>query len=140
MTHKPISNRLNIGSSSTDRIIEIILVHRSRVVSAESLIVVVVPSIQLLQAIPGGGSLSAITDHLENAALRVAGVESDTSVGLHDARVSDAITSSTDADVASGFLHDDAKDSAGIDAGLRCDLLDGSLDETDFAGAVVEGH
>ena len=140
MTHEPIGNRLNIGSGSTNRVIEIILVHRSRVISAESLIVVVVPGIKLLQAVSGGGSLSAIPDHLENATLGVTGVESNTSVGLHDARISNTVVGSTDTDVAAGFLHDDAKNSPSINAGFWADLLNGSLNEADFARAVVEGH
>lgn len=140
MTHEPIGNRLNIASGSTNRVVEIILVYRSRVISAESLIVVMVPSIKLLQAVSGGGSLSAIPDHLENATSWVAGVESDTSVGLHDARISNTVVGSTDTDVAAGFLHDDAKNSAGINAGFGADFFYRSLDEADFAGTVVEGH
>ena len=140
MTHEPVGNRLDISTSSAHWVIEIILVHRSGVIAAESLVVVVVPSIQLFQAVSGRSSLGAIADHLENAALGVARVESDPSVGLHDTRVANTVGGGTNADVAAGFLHDDAKDSAGIDAGLGGHLLDGSFDEADLAGAVVEGH
>ena len=140
MTHEPVRNRLNISTSSANRVIEIFLVHRPRVIAAESLVVVVILSIQLLQTIPRLGALGAVANHLENAALGVVGVESDAGVGLHDTRVTDTVVGGTDADVAAGFLHDDAKDDAGIDAGLRGDTLNGSLDEADLAGAVVEGH
>ena len=140
MTHEPVGNGLNIGSRSTNGVVEIVLVHRPRVVAAESLVVVVVPRIQLLQAISGRGTFGTVANHLENAALGVARVECDTSVGLHDTRVSDTVVGGTDTDVAAGFLHNDAKNSAGIDAGLGGDLVDGSLDEADFAGAVVKGH
>ncbi len=116
MTHEPVGNRLNISTGSTNRVVEIVLVHRPRVVSTEGLVVVVVSSIQLLQAISGGGSLSAITDHLENAALGVAGVESDASVRLHDTRIADTVVRGTNTDITAGFLHDDAKYSAGVDA------------------------
>ena len=70
----------------------------------------------------------------------IARVESDAGVRLHDARVPDAVVRGADADVAAGFLHDDAQDDALVDAGLGADLLNGLLDEVDFAGAVVEGH
>lgn len=116
VTHEPVGNGLNISTSSTNRVIEIVLVHGPRIVSAESLVVVVVSSIQLLQTISGRCSFSTITNHLENAALRVAGIESDTSVGLHDARVADTVVGGTDTNVAARFLHDDAKNNAGIDA------------------------
>ncbi len=140
MSHESVSNRLNISTGSADWIIEIVLVHGSRVVAAESLVVVVVPSIQLLQAISGRSTLGTIANHLENAALGVARVESDTGVRLHNARVAHAVVRGTNTDVTAGFLHDDAEDSASVDAGLGGDLLDGSLDEADLAGAVVEGH
>lgn len=140
MSHEPVGNRLDISASGANGVVEIILVHRSRVVAAESLVVVVVPCVQLLQAITGRSTLGTVADHLENAALGVAWVESDTGVGLHDARVTDAVVRGANADVAAGFLHDDAKDDAAVDAGLGGDLLNGSLDEGDFAGAVVEGH
>ena len=72
--------------------------------------------------------------------MRIARVESDTSVGLHDAGVTNTVVRGTDADVAARFLHDDAQDDAFVDAGLRADLLNGFLDEADLAGAVVECH
>ena len=140
MSHEPIGNRLNISTGSANWVVEIILVHRARVVSAESLVVVAVPSIQLLQAVPGRSTLGTVADHLENAAMRIARVESDTSVGLHDARVTDTVVRGTDADVAARFLHNDAQDDAFVDAGLRADFLNGFLDEADLAGAVVKGH
>ena len=70
----------------------------------------------------------------------VARVESDAGVGLHDARVADAVVGGPDADVAAGLLHDDAKDDTGVDAGLGGDLLDGGFDKADLAGAIVERH
>lgn len=140
MSHEPVGNRLDISASGANRVVEIILVYGARVVAAESLVVVVVPSVQLLQAITGRSTLGTIADHLENAALGVARVESDTGVGLHDARVADTVVRGANADVAAGFLHDDAQDDAAVDAGLGGDLLNGSLDEGDFAGAVVERH
>lgn len=140
MTHEPVGNRLNISTSSANGIIEVILIHGSRVVAAESLVVVVVPSIQLFQAISRRGTLGTVANHLKDAALRVTRVESDTSVGLHDAGVTDTVVGGTDADVTAGFLHYDAQDSAGIDAGLGGDLCNGGLDEADLARAVVEGH
>ena len=140
MSHEPVGNRLNISTGSANWVVEIVLVHRARVVSAESLVVVAVPSIQLLQAVPGRSTFGTVANHLEDAAMRIARVESDTSVGLHDARVTDTVVRGTDADVAARFLHDDAQDDAFVDAGLRADFLNGFLDEVDLAGAVVEGH
>ena len=140
MPHEPVSNRLNISTRGADRVIEISLIHRPRVVSAESLIVVAVLGIQLLQSISRRSALRTVADHLKDAALRIARIERDTGVGLHDARVPDAIVRRADADVTAGFLHDDAQDDTLIDAGFRRDPLDGGLDVCDFAGAVVEGH
>lgn len=140
MSHEPVGNRLDISTGSANWVVEIILVHGARVISAESLIVVAVSSIQLLQAIPGRSALGTVANHLENAALGIIRVESDTSVGLHDARVTDTVVRGTDADVAARFLHDDAQDDAFVDAGLGADFLNGFLDEVDLAGAVVEGH
>ena len=138
--HEPVSDRLDIGTRGANWIIEIALIHRPRVVAAESLIVVAVPGVQLLQSVPRRRTLRTIADHLKNATLRVARVERDTGVGLHDARVTDAVVGRADADVAAGFLHDDAQDDARVDAGFGRDPLDGGLDVGDFAGAVVEGH
>lgn len=140
MTHEPVSNRLNISTRGAHRVIEIGLIHRPRIVAAESLIVVAVPGVQLLQSIPRRRALRTVADHLKDATLRVAGIERDAGVGLHDARVADAVVGRADADVAAGFLHDDAEDGAGVDAGFGRDTLDGGLDVGDFAGAVVEGH
>ena len=140
MSHKPVGNRLNVSAGSANGVVEIVLVHGPGVVAAERFVVVVVPGVQLLEAVSGRGPLGPIADHLEDAALGVARVESDAGVGLHDARVADAVVGGADADVAAGFLHDDAEDGAGVDAGLGGHLLDGGLDEADFAGAVVEGH
>ena len=61
-------------------------------------------------------------------------------MGLHDTRVAYTVVGGPDTDVAARFLHDDAKDDPRIDARLRGDFLDSSLDEADFAGAVIEGH
>ena len=140
MSHESVGNSLNISTGSANWVVEIILVHRARVVSAESLVVVAVPSIKLLQAVPRRGTLGTVANHLDDAAVGIVRVESDTSVGLHDARVTDAVVRGTDADVAAGFLHDDAQDDAFVDAGLGADFLNGLLDEVDLAGAVVEGH
>ena len=140
MAHEPVSNRLNISTRGAHRVIEISLVHRPRVVSAESLIVIAVLGVQLLQSVPRRSTLRTIPDHLKDASLRVSGIECDTGVGLHDARVSDAVVGLADADVAAGFLHDDAQDDARVDAGFGRDPLDGGLDVRDFAGAVVKGH
>ena len=140
MSHEPVGNRLNISTGSANRVVEIILVHGARVIPAESLIVVAVSLIQLLQAVPGRSALGAVANHLEDAALGIVRVEGDAGVGLHDARVPDAVVRGPDADVAAGFLHDDAQDDALVDAGLGADLVNGFLDEVDLAGAVVEGH
>ena len=61
-------------------------------------------------------------------------------MGLHDTRVAYTVVGGPDTDVAAGFLHDDAKDDPRIDARLGGDFLDSSLDEANFAGAVIEGH
>ena len=61
-------------------------------------------------------------------------------MGLHDTRVAYTVVGGPDTDVAARFLHDDAKDDPRIDARLGGDFLDSSLDEADFAGAVIEGH
>ena len=140
VSHEPVGNRLDISTSSADGIVEIVLVHGPGVVAAERLVVVVVPGVELLEAVPGRGTLGAVADHLEDAAFRIARVEGDAGVGLHDARVADAVVGGADADVAAGFLHDDAEDDAGVDAGLGGDFGNRFLDEADFAGAVVEGH
>ena len=140
MTHEPVRNRLDISTRGAHRVVEVSLIHRPRVVAAESLIVVAVLGIQLLQSIARRRTLRTITDHLKDATLRVARVERDTGVGLHDARVPDAVVGGADAHVAAGFLHDDAQDDARVDAGFGRDSLDGGLDVGDFAGAVVEGH
>lgn len=140
MSHEPVCDGLDISAGGANGVVEIILVHGPGVVAAESLVVVVVPGVELLQAVSGRSTLGAVADHLEDAALGVARVERDTGVGLHDAGVADAVVRGADADVAAGLLHDDAEDDAAVDAGLGGDLLNGSLDEGDFAGAVVEGH
>ena len=140
MAHEPVSNRLNINTRGANRVIEIALIHRPRVVAAESLVVVAVLGVQLLQPIPRRRTLRTVADHLKDATLRVAGIERDTGVGLHDARVADAIVGRADADVAAGFLHDDAQDDALVDAGFGRDPGDGGSDVGDFAGAVVEGQ
>ena len=140
MAHEPVGDGLDISSGGADGVVEVGLVHGSGVVPAEGLVVVVVAGVELLEAVAGRGALGAVADHLEDAALGVAVVEGDTGVGLHDARVADAVVGGADADVAPGFLHDDAEDDALVDAGLRADFLDGLFDEADFAGAVVEGH
>ena len=140
MSHEPVGNRLNVSTGSANWVVEIVLVHGPGVVAAERLVVVVVPGIQLLQAISGRGTLSTVASHLENTAAGVARVESDPGVRLHDTGVSNTVVGGTDADVAAGFLHDDAEDGAGIDAGLGGDLLNSGLDKVDLARAVVEGH
>ena len=140
VSHEPVGNRLHIRPRRANRIIEIVLVHAAGIVAAEGLVVVVIAGIELLEAVAGLGALGAVADHLEDAAAGVGRVEGDAGVGLHDARVADAVVGGADADVAAGFLHDDAEDDAGVDAGLGRDLLDGGLDEAHFARAVVEGH
>ena len=138
--HEPVRNRLNISTRGAYRVVEISLIHRPRVVAAESLIVIAVLGVQLLQSVPRRSPLRTIADHLKDATLRVARIERDTGVGLHDAWVADAIVRRADADVAAGLLHDDAQDDARVDAGFGRDRLDGGLDVGDFAGAVIEGH
>ena len=140
VTHEPVRNRLDISTRGANRVVEVSLIYGPRVVAAESFIVIAVLGVQLLQSVPGRRTLRTIADHLKDATLRVAGIERDTGVGLHDARVPDAVVRRADADVAAGFLHDDAQDDARVDAGFGRDPLDGGLDVRDFAGAVIEGH
>ena len=59
-------------------------------------------------------------------------------MGLHDARVDDAVVGGGHAHVARALLHDDGEDDAGVDVGGAGHFLDGAFHEGDLFGRVVD--
>lgn len=77
---------------------------------------------------------------MQNTAGRIFRVERNAVVGLHDARIVDAIVGAFNSNVPTGFLHDDAQDGAHVNARFPRYGFDGLLDEADLAIAVVKLH
>lgn len=140
VTHQPVGSLLHIIRRRAHGIVQVGLVHAAGVIPTEGLVVVPILGMQLLQPISILGALGAIADHLQDTSLGIGRVEGDAVVRLHDARVADAVVGGGDADVAAGFLNDDAEDAADVDAALARDLLDGLVDVVDLGVAVVELH
>ncbi len=108
-------------------------------VEARNVAVVLVPVTTLVdavgEAIAGGGTRGALTDHLEDGRVRarvgdhaviVAGAGA--VVILHETRVADTKVGGVDTNAASRLLKDDRKNEAVIRAGLLRNLLDGVPD------------
>lgn len=91
MAHQAVGSIADVRGSGTDGVVEIGLVDRAGVVGTEGLVVVAVLGLELLQAVAVLGALGAVADHLEDAAGGVVGVELGAVVGLHQARVADAV-------------------------------------------------
>lgn len=91
VAHQAVGSIPDVRGCRADGVVEVILVDRAGVVPTESLVVVAVLGLELLQAVTVLGALSAITDHLEDGAGGVVGVELGTVVGLHETRVADAV-------------------------------------------------
>ena len=140
VTHETVGCLLDIVACCTNGVVQVSLVNAARVVSAESFIVVAISLIKLLQPITIFRPARPVPHHLQDTALRIRRVERNAVMALHKARVTHAVVSSPDTNIAAGFLHDDAKDTANVDAGLGAYFLDGRLDETDFLGGGVEFH
>lgn len=91
MAHQAVGSIANIRGRRADRVVEVPLVDRARVVRTEGLVPVAVLLLELLQSVTILGSLGAVADHLENTAGGVLGVELGAIVGLHEARVADSV-------------------------------------------------
>lgn len=91
MAHEAVGRIPDIRARGADGVVKVALVDRPRVVRTECLVVVAVLLLELLQAITVLGALGAVTDHLEDAAGGVVGVELGAVVRLHEARVADSI-------------------------------------------------
>jgi hypothetical protein len=95
---------------------------------------------ELLEPGAGGGPGSAIGDHLVDLGLwarRDAGAGTAAVVGLHEARVDDAVVGGGHAHAALALLHHDGQNEALVDAGGAGHLLDGALDAGDLTRRVV---
>lgn len=93
MTHQAVRSVSDIRSCGTLGIVEIVLVDGSRIVRTECLVVIAVLLVKLLQARTVFGAFGTVSDHLEDTAGRVLGIERDAVVTLHQARVVDSIVS-----------------------------------------------
>lgn len=91
MAHQAVGRISDIRARGPDRVVEVPLVDRARVVRTERLVVVAVLLLELLQAVTVLGALGAVADHLEDAAGGVVGVELGAVVRLHEARVADSV-------------------------------------------------
>ena len=94
----------------------------------------------LLEAVAVGGAGGAVADHLDDLVLGAgvdAGAGAGAVVGLHEARVDDAVVRGGRAHAALALLHDDGQDEAAVDARLARDLLDGRVDAVDLVRRVV---
>jgi len=94
----------------------------------------------LLDTVTGGGTGSAVRNHLADRAVRArvdAGARSGTVVRLHETGVDDTVVGGGDADAALALLHDDGEDEAGVDAGLAGELVDGLADAVNLISRVV---
>ena len=140
MSHESVRSVFHIVTRGTQGVVQVPLIHRSRIVGTERFIVVVILIKQLFQPWPTGSSRHAVFDHVQNAACRIARIERDPVVRLHDAGVDDAIVGGYYTDIASGLLHDDAKDSSDVETSFAGNSLDGVLDMLNFCVGIVELH
>ena len=140
MSHESVRSVFHIVTRGTQGVVQVPLIDRSRIVGTESFIVVVILIKQLFQPWPTSSSCRAVSDHLQNAACRILRIESDPVVRLHDAWVDDAVVGGSHTDIASGLLHDDAKDSSDVEISFAGNSLDGVLDEVNFRVRIVEFH
>ena len=138
-THQAISNIATIARRTAHSIRQIRRIHTAGVIRPDG-----PPNIaarlgqKLDEAVARARALNPILDHLQDAALGIGRVEGDAVVGLHDARVDDAVVGGGHAHVARALLHDDGEDDARVDVGGARDFLDGALHEADFLWRVVD--
>ena len=132
-----VSNVIDIAGRRAVASVQVVRSHGAGVVATRSLEDVAVLVDELHETIAGRGALGTVTDHLDDGVLRVAGIEADTVVRLHDTRVGDTVAGGTDVDTAVGFLHDGGKDETRVDVRVTGDGQDALLDVVDLLGGVV---
>ena len=146
---KAVSNIRRIARSAAAAIVEIAVVGRAAVVNTSTSIILADTTItsialsrgnSLLETVAKGGTGRAVPDHLRDLAGRArvdARAAAGAVVGLHEARVADAVVGRRGADAAFAFLHDYGQDEAVVYAGFAGDLVDCAFDVVDFCGGVV---
>lgn len=127
-------------SRRPNRIIQILLIHRPRIVPPKRLIVVTILGIQLLQTIAMFRPLRSIPNHLQDTALRILRIKLNAIMALHEPRVADTIIRGPDSHIAATLLYNDTQDHADIDAGRFGNRLDRRADMRDLGVRVVELH
>lgn len=108
MPHQPIRRLLHIIPRRPHGIIQLTPINTPTIIPPERLIIIPPPLHQLHQPIPIPRPLRPIPHHLQNTPLRIRGVELSAIMRLHDPRIPNPVVRRRDADIAAGFLDDDA--------------------------------
>lgn len=138
-----------------EAVVEVVVVNRARVVQPSSRVVGTSSAAsaaklglgtgkELLKTVSVNGASGAIADHLNDPVIATATNTSISTstiavVGLHKARVANAIVGGRGADTTNRLLHDDSEDEAVVDASLARDLLDSGVDIGNLLLGVVDG-
>lgn len=130
---------------SRNPITQILSIHPPRIIRPTSMIPILIPLMPTLnQAIPKPRSLRTISNHPLNTPLRIPLIPLLPIMSLHQSRILDKIRCWRQRrwipHIAPRFLHYDAEDHAGVNAGFVGDDGDPFLDVEYFCGRGVEEH
>ena len=115
MPHQPIGNILHIVCRGTKRIIQLIQIHRPRIIHSQCHIIVPILLKCLLEPWSRSRSFRTVSHHLENTARWITRVKGHAVESLHDSRVVDSVVGIAYPDIAAGFLHDYTQDDPRVD-------------------------